>query len=462
MPLATRRFTLPVAVLAFAATAAAEETTLTIPPEPPGGTAYQRVRSLLPPHVGCAVMVLEKDRGGSPVVFKRGFGVRRVTTEEGRPPDPVTPATTFHVASFTKVLTAAAVLRLADEGKLGLDDPVVRWLPGLGPVYAAVTLRQMLDHTSGLPDYHGLVPENPMIDASDLTVLRALARANRPPSAPGDAVVYSNTAYVLLGLVVQQASGRPFADYLAEEVLRPAGMGGSVLLVEGLNDAPQRAFGHTSAATPQHLAIRQRIEQMQRIRGLQQQVPPAHLELFDRQIEMLRAQLPPVDAGELAWREEDQGTFTRLGGDGALYTSLDDLEALFAAVRDRRFPLSDKSYALWLEPRADPAPGDGFGDSQRGRRFACGWIIDERTGERRLSHRGATKGFRQTIQWFPESGRAVVVLMNSVPPGPEGPAGWDDALLEQLGERVLHAVLEADDEDALELTAPQDLRDAAP
>ena len=68
-------------------------------------------------------------------------------------------------------------------------------------------------------------------------------------------------------------------------------------------------------------------------------------------------------------------------------------------------------------------------------------MVDERLGEPRYSHRGATMGFRQTIQWLPESGRAVVVLMNSVPAGPEGPETWDDAMIEGLGERVMQDVL---------------------
>ncbi|TWT99125.1 Penicillin-binding protein 4* [Botrimarina colliarenosi] len=423
------------------ARAESDDITVTIPPEPPGGTAYQRVKQLLPPHVGCAVMVLGRDADGKEVAFKQGFGVRQLAERGESDPLPMTPATNFRVSSFTKVVTAAAVLKLADQGALNLTDSVLEWLPGLPEAYRPVTVRSMLDHTSGLPAYHSLINQNQNPDASDLNVLRAVARSRRSPLPSQGQTIYSNTAYVLLGLVVQQASGRPFADYLQDEVLVPAGMTESVLFVEGLNQIPHRAFGHQPGATANVAQSRMRLQQLIDLRdrlALQQQQPN---EALERQIVLLQAQVGTVD-GPLAWHEEDQGAYTRLGGDGALYTSLNDLQALFAAIDDRRLPLSDEAYDDWLKPCGAPAPNnDGFGDSQRGRQFTCGWMVDERLGEPRYSHRGATKGFRQTIQWMPESRRAVVVLMNSVPPGPEGPLTWDDALIEELGERVMREVL---------------------
>ena len=439
-----RRFgtLLTVVAVAMAACSRADEVTISIPPEPPGGTAYQRVKQMLPPHVGCAVMVLGEGKDGRPVAFKHGYGVCRYKTADGKKADAITPATNFRVASFTKVLTAAAVLKLADDGELSLDDSALKWLPGLPEAFRPVTIRMMLDHTSGLPPYHGLFNEQQFPEVTDLNVLRMLGRlpqgalAATPPRTD-----YNNTAYVLLGLVVQQASGRPFADYLRDDVLRPVGMKGSLLYVEGLNTPPNRAYGHQAGPNAIVMQTRQRLSQLialrERIAGQQGQ-PNAAIE---QQIEMARRQLASIK-GDDEWHEEDQGTFTRLGGDGALYASLDDLEALLLAVRDRKVPLSETSYELWMTPRVTPPPNDRFGDAQRQRQYACGWIVDERLGEPRYSHRGATKGFRQTIQWLPESGRAVVILMNSVPEGPETPDTWDDAMIEALGERVMQVVLE--------------------
>lgn len=446
-PIHAIRFLLATLAIAGQAVSAQEseettETTLTIPADPPGGTAYQRVRKLLPPHVGCAVMVLGKDSDGNPIEFKRGFGVRRLTPNGAGLATPVTPATNFRVASFTKVLTAAAVLRLADQEKLSLDDSLCDWLPAMPAVYRAVTLRSLLDHTSGVPAYHGMLNESRTPDCSDLLVLRAIAKSPRLQFPAGTRCDYSNSAYVLLGLIVQQASGSPFHDYLRDEVLRPLGMKSSGVLVEGLNTVPERAYGNRPGVDQKTDARRRQLERMVQLRAQVVQQGANRIQAFDRQIEVLRRQvgtLPPVSKD---WHEEDQNAFSRLGGDGALYTSLDDLQALFTAVEQRSPALSSAAYDLWLTPSTSPAAGDRFGDAGRGRRFACGWMVDEQLGEPRYSHRGATRGFRQTIQWMPKSGRSIVVLMNSVPPGAEGPAGWDDALIQQLGETLMGAVLE--------------------
>ncbi|QDV75510.1 serine hydrolase domain-containing protein [Botrimarina mediterranea] len=437
----TIRTLITIGLVATAAALRGDENTISIPPEPPGGTVYQRVKQMLPPHVGCAVMVFGKGASGKPIVFKHGYGACRYQIEDGSKPEPITPATTFRVASFTKVLTAAAVLKLVDDEKLLLEDSALKWLPGLPETFRPVTIGMMLDHTSGLPPYHGLLNIQQLPEATDLNVLRTLSRLpDAALTSMHPRTTYNNTAYVLLGLVVQQASGQPFADYLRDEVLHPAGMEGSLLFVEGLNSPPNRAFGHQPGPDIVVQQTRQRLQQMIALReriAQQQAQPNAAIE---QQILMAQRQLAAVP-DNADWHEEDQGPYTRLGGDGALYTSLNDLEAFLHAVRDRKVPLSEAGYDLWMTPRVSPPENDGFGDSRRGRTYACGWMVDERLGEPRYSHRGATKGFRQTIQWLPENDRAVVVLMNSVPPGPEGPESWDDALIEALGERVMQVVL---------------------
>ncbi|CAN0359388.1 unnamed protein product, partial [Ectocarpus sp. 4 AP-2014] len=182
-----------------------------------------------------------------------------------------------------KVLTAAAVLSLADSGKLSLDDPLTEWLPAMPPTYQETSIRSLLNHTSGLPAYHSLLNQSQTRDCSDLVVLRALSKTPKPIFPSGTRCEYSNSAYILLGLIVQQASARPFQDYLREEILRPAGMQDSVLLVEGLNTVTVRAYGH--------------------LPGIGDTRP-----------------------GSEQWHEGDQDGFSRVGGDGALYTSLDDLQ----------------------------------------------------------------------------------------------------------------------------------------
>lgn len=463
--------------------AAAQEATLTIPPPTGTGAAVERVKRLLPPHVGCAVLVVGDNAEGEPIVFKRGFGYRRMRADVDEPLSSIrmTPQTNFRVASLTKAFTAAALLKLADEGRLSLDNPVTKWLPGM-PAYADnVTIRHLLTHTSGVASYWQLMNNRAPAYFNDLALLRTIATTPKLDFPAGRRCVYSNTGYVLLGLVVQQASGQPFHSYLRDEVLLPLGMQRSEVLVEGLNEITERAYGHKPGpvVTKKRQPRNVREKQLERLLALRERinVQGANTGALDTRIAQLRREFaeedtPPVsprlDRGEIdpsAWHEEDQGPFSGLGGDGTLYTSLDDLQQLVESLRSSDAPLSDEAVELWLDPQTTPDVGSV--DGQAGRRYTCGWVIDDRLDEPRYSHRGATRGFRQTFQWLPQSGRAVIVLMNSVPPGPEGPASWDDARIEQLGEQVLQAVLDPMDKDSglerlaepIELREPTSLRE---
>jgi D-alanyl-D-alanine carboxypeptidase len=135
----------------------------------------------------------------------------------------------FRVGSITKTFVSVVVVQLATEGVLGLDDPVERWLPGVVPNGQAITLRQLLNHTSGIYNY----TEDPALIRSlarnPLAVwppaaLVELANAHRPLFAPGSEWSYSNTGYILLGLVVEKATGQPVAEALRRRIFAPLGL----------------------------------------------------------------------------------------------------------------------------------------------------------------------------------------------------------------------------------------------
>ncbi|MGW2654129.1 serine hydrolase domain-containing protein [Streptomyces sp. NPDC001478] len=138
----------------------------------------------------------------------------------------------FRMGSITKTFLATVVLQLAAEDRLGLDDSVERWLPGTVPGGDRITLRHLLNHTSGLYDYKRTLtmpPSPAFLDdrlrtwtASEL-VGRAVAQ---PPTSttPGTAYAYSNTDYVLLGQIVEQATGRSYADEITARIIRPLGL----------------------------------------------------------------------------------------------------------------------------------------------------------------------------------------------------------------------------------------------
>jgi CubicO group peptidase (beta-lactamase class C family) len=141
---------------------------------------------------------------------------------------PVTPETVFRIASMTKSFTAMAILKLRDEGKLSLDDPAARYVPELANLpyptndSPAITIRHLLTHSEGFPE------DNPWGDrqlAQPDETMRAWMKAGIPFStAPGTAFEYSNYGFAILGQIVAKASGKPYADYVRDNILRPLGM----------------------------------------------------------------------------------------------------------------------------------------------------------------------------------------------------------------------------------------------
>jgi D-alanyl-D-alanine carboxypeptidase len=125
----------------------------------------------------------------------------------------------FRIGSVTKSFVATVALQLVGEDKLGLDDHLARWLPGLVPNGDHITVRQLLNHTNGLYDYSDDLPEPPR--SFQPRELVAIATRHRPLFAPGKRFSYSNTNYILAGLVIERATGRPLATQLQQRIFGP-------------------------------------------------------------------------------------------------------------------------------------------------------------------------------------------------------------------------------------------------
>jgi D-alanyl-D-alanine carboxypeptidase len=135
----------------------------------------------------------------------------------------------FRVGSITKTFTATVVLQLVDEGRLRLDDTVEKWLPGVVPNGQHITVRQLLNHTSGLADYRLTLPLPPKPEFLDnrwrtWTAAELVQRAvARPPmfEEPGSAFGYSNTNYTLIGQIIEKVTGQPYSDEIKRRVIWP-------------------------------------------------------------------------------------------------------------------------------------------------------------------------------------------------------------------------------------------------
>jgi CubicO group peptidase (beta-lactamase class C family) len=295
---------------------------------------------------GASVLVV---RDGVAVV-RRSYGLANLEQRTA-----VTPTTNYRLASVTKQFTAAAILLLAEDGRLTLDDGVRKWLPTLPDVAQAVTIRQLLTHTSGLIDYEDVIPDSFSGQLKDADVLRLLEAQNRTYFAPGTSYRYSNSGYALLALIVERASDLSFAAFLRQRIFMPLGMVNTVAHEDGRSSVVNRAFGYTSA------------------RG--------------------------------SWERTDQSQTSAVLGDGGIYSSIDDLTKWDAALYDGRLLRPESLRAAFT---AATTTDDSDID------YGFGWRI---TGET-LWHSGETTGFRNVIVRYPKRRLTVVVLTNRNDPEP--------------------------------------------
>jgi CubicO group peptidase (beta-lactamase class C family) len=316
------------------------------------------------------------------VAWVRGPGGVEVTSPVGvreRGGAALDSHTNFRLASVSKQFTAMAVMLLVADGRLKYDASLADLLPGFPAWARRVTVRHLLTHTSGVPDYEramdraaargGVVytPERQLRDEDALALLR---RESALDFEPGTSWAYSNSAYVLLGQIVARADGRSFAEVLERRIFGPLGMRGTRLYVKGQNHLERRAYGH----------------------------------------ELEHGVLVPAD----------QSATSATQGDGGIYSNVADLARWDAALREGTLlsavamqealapvRLADGGQTHWpLEGDEDDlAPGQPVS-------YGYGWFLDPLDGHPRMWHFGTTRGFRSAIMRLTDAGLSSIVLCN--------------------------------------------------
>ena len=297
---------------------------------------------------GASLLVIQD---GKPLL-DRGYGMADLEHHVA-----ATPATDYRLASVTKQFTAAAILLLAQDGKLKLDDSIRHWLPTLPAFTDRVTLSELLCHSGGLLDYEDLIPPGTTKQLNDDDVLRMINATTHGYFPPGTAYRYSNTGFVLLGLVVEKASGLSLQDFLAQRIFQPLHMVHTLLFVHDAKTVPHRAWGYTETA--------------------------GH------------------------WQRTDQDLTSATRGDGGIYSNINDLAKWDAALYDDRL-LSDASRKLAFSPHAKVV-GEPYQAE-----YGYGWRI---TGDT-LWHSGESIGFRNVIVRWPKQHLTVILLSNRNDPEP--------------------------------------------
>ena len=327
-------------------------------------------KAVAPDQPGLAVLV-KKD---GHTLFERGYGLSKI-----RGGAPITPATDFRLASVTKQFSAMAVTLLVRDGKLSYDSTLPEIFPEFPAYGKAITVRHLLTHTAGLPDYEDLMERgeksngkrwSPEHQIRDEEVLALLEREPRGKFAPGTSWAYSNSGYVVLGLIVAKISGVSYPEFVEQRIFGPLHMQHTLAYQKGKTDIPHRAFGHSR------------------------------------------------EHGKLVLT--DQSSTSATLGDGGVYSNLEDLSKWDDALANHTL-LSAKEMQAALTPvkladgREPHWPKEANGDNLAPGKpvsYGFGWFLDAYPGHPRMWHSGTTIGFRNVIERFTMDRLTIVVLCN--------------------------------------------------
>lgn len=218
-------------------------------------TAVSPVQAATPPSPLATIAQRTVNAGAPGVIVRVDDGRRRPVEVTRQAPwskagHTVRPTDQVRVGSNTKTMVATVVLQLVGEGRLGLDDPVEKWLPGLVPNGSAITLKMLLNHTSGLfsnTDDAEVLRAVFGLDGKSWTAKELLTAGTRHPalSAPGEKWSYSNTNYIALGLVLEQATGRSLPELLRRRIIGPLGLTDTYFATDGTSrDGDKLAHGY--------------------------------------------------------------------------------------------------------------------------------------------------------------------------------------------------------------------------
>jgi CubicO group peptidase (beta-lactamase class C family) len=332
-------------------------------PQPPAGAEKESTAASVdrlfaqwdrPGTPGCAVAVMQ----GGAIVHRRGYGAANLELAV-----PITASSVFNVGSIAKQFTAVSVLMLAEQGKLSLDDDVRKYVPEAPDFGTPITLRHLIQHTSGLRDFLEMLEmagHRTGDIATEKDVLDMVSRQRTLNHRPGEEFVYTNTGYVLLAAVVRRVAGQPLREFAEANIFRPLGMSSTHFYDD-------------------HRAI---------IQGLAD------------------GYLPKEGGGFLKWMPADDHA-----GSSNLFTTVEDL-----ARWDQNFYDRKVGGEALLERMLTPgALNDGSKLA-----YAHGLYVTSYKGLRAVVHDGSTLGYQGTLHRFPDQHFSVAILCNVRGNNPDG------------------------------------------
>jgi CubicO group peptidase (beta-lactamase class C family) len=293
---------------------------------------------------GASVAVIQDGE----VIFKKGYGLANLEEKI-----PVTTSTNFRLASVTKQFTAMCIMILTEQGKLGFDDDLTRFFPKFPDYGKKITVRHLLQHTSGLIAYEDLIPDSATMQVKDRDVLEMMMQQDSTYFEPGSQYRYSNSGYAVLAMIVEKVSGLSFATFLQKYIFEPLQMHNTVAYEKGMATVAHRAYGYTES--------------------------------------------------ENGFEFTDQSMTSAVLGDGGIYSSVEELYKWDQALYTEK---------LVSKAMLEQAFTSGVLTKDEGVYYGFGWRLDSHRGRRRVYHGGSTRGFRTAYQRFPDDHFSVIVLIN--------------------------------------------------
>lgn len=295
------------------------------------------------------------------ILLAKGYGMSDVELSV-----PVKPETVFQSGSVGKQFVSAAIMMLVEEGKIILEDSIVKYFPNAPESWKPIQVKNLLSHTSGLAEYESpnrTAPNGPFYLRLDFTEDELVAKIEALPIdfKVGEKWDYRNTNYVLLGIIIHKATGKFYADFLQERIFKPLGMTSTRLISEA-DIIPNRASGYE------------------------------------------------LHHGQLKNQEWVSPTFNSTA-DGTLYFNVLDIAKWDAALYGTTLLKQSSLDRMWtVYPLNDGKPNPAS--------YGFGWMMEPMNGHRSTQHGGAWQGFTCYILRYPDDNLSVAVLTNLAGGGP--------------------------------------------
>jgi CubicO group peptidase (beta-lactamase class C family) len=282
----------------------------------------------------------------SKTIFQKGYGLATTTTK-------INEYTNFRLASLSKQFTAMCIMILKERGKLNYENSLKDIFPDFPKYGESITIKDLLNHTSGLIDYEDMIPDTQTVQVHDNDVLDMMMNIDSTYFLAGERYQYSNSAYAVLAMIIEKVSGKRYADFLKENIFDPLNMKETVAYEKGISEVKNRALGYVYR--------------------------------------------------ENEFVERDQSSTSAVLGDGGIYCSLENYKKWDEALYTNKIVSQETLKEVFTQTLLNDKSTINYG---------FGWETSFINGINILEHNGTTCGFTNHVIRIPSKKLTVLILTN--------------------------------------------------